>query len=46
MSSITATVSTMRANRVCSSPKSSMIREITGMLVTAMAIENTSASAV
>ena len=46
MSSITATVSTMRANRVCSSPRSSMIREITGMLVTAMAIENTSANAV
>ena len=46
MSSITATESTMRANRVPSKPMSCMIREITGMLVTAMAIPKTRTSAV
>ena len=45
MSSVTATESTMRANRVDSRLRSCMIREITGMLVTATASPNTSTSA-
>ena len=45
MSSITATDSTMREKRVPSRPTSCMIREITGMLVTATAIPNTRVSA-
>ena len=45
MSSSTATDSTTRANRVPSRFRSAMIREITGMLVTAMASAKTSAKA-
>ncbi len=45
MSSMTATDSTMREKRVPSRPVSCMIREITGMLVTATAIPNTRISA-
>jgi hypothetical protein len=37
-SSTTATPSTIRENGVPSSPRSRMMREITGMLVTAIAI--------
>ena len=46
MSSITATPSTIRAKGVSMIPRSNMIREITGMLVTAIASPNTSRSAV
>ena len=45
-SSMTATDSTIWAKRVLSSPRSSMIREITGMLVTAIASAKTSSRAV
>src|SRR6266568_1338544 len=45
MSSMTAAESTMRAKRVDSRARSCMIREMTGMLVTATAIPKTSTRA-
>jgi hypothetical protein len=40
-SSITAVASTIRANEVSKIPRSNMIREMTGMLVTAIVMEKT-----
>ena len=45
VSSTTATASTTRAKLVCRMPRSNMMREITGMLVTAMASAKTRTSA-